>query len=163
MKLFPVDPAGKPRFADRFNGHKGVDIFAPRGTPVLAVDGGSARNTTDPKGGKVVYLKALDGNVYYYAHLDDWSEQHPDNALYIVRAGDVLGLVGSTGNAAGKEPHLHFEMHPDGGSAVNPYAELARVAPAGAVVRPKNGGGGNWGDVGWLVLLYLLATRSSHA
>jgi murein DD-endopeptidase MepM/ murein hydrolase activator NlpD len=134
VKVFPVDPSAHPTFADRFNGHKGTDIFAPRGSHVLAVDGGTARNTTDPKGGNVVYLKAIDGSTYYYAHLDDWAEPHEDNRPYLVRAGDLLGFVGSTGNAKDKPPHVHFEIHPAGSGAVNPFGELVELAPPGAVI-----------------------------
>jgi peptidoglycan LD-endopeptidase LytH len=89
--------------------HEGVDIFAPRGTPVLAVADGwvqKARNT--PTGGLVIWL--TDGTsalTYYYAHLD---EIHVRAGAH-VRAGDVIGTVGNSGNARGASPHLHFAVY----------------------------------------------------
>jgi hypothetical protein len=118
------------RWSDTFNpvGHQGEDIFAPRGTAIVAVDDGQARNTTDPKGGNVVYLVSPDGDTTYYAHLDSWEIPGGAQGAGAVKAGDTIGYVGSTGNAAGKDPHLHFEWHPQGGKAQGPAAALQAAA-----------------------------------
>jgi murein DD-endopeptidase MepM/ murein hydrolase activator NlpD len=126
--FFPVDAGGAPSFADEFGAkHLGADIFAPKGTAVRAVDAGAVRFGTDPLGGNVANLTAADGTRYYYAHLSTW-----EGASRSVNAGDVIGYVGNTGNAASTSPHLHFEIHPGGGAAVDPFPILASVAPPGA-------------------------------
>lgn len=133
MQVFPV--AGRSQYADTWGAardggrsHQGTDIFAELGTPVVAVDDGNARKADDPKGGQVIYLQATDGTRYYYAHLDGYEGDFPRK----VRAGDVIGRVGKTGNAANTSPHLHFELHPGGGEAINPFAELNAVKSAQA-------------------------------
>jgi murein DD-endopeptidase MepM/ murein hydrolase activator NlpD len=93
--------------------HEGVDMIAARGTPVVAVRDGSAQFKTNGLGGRAVWLTADDGDKFYYAHLDDWNGGSRD-----VAAGELIGWVGSTGNAQG--PHLHFETLP-GGSVENPF------------------------------------------
>lgn len=96
--------------------HKGVDIFAKRGTPVVAVSGGVARAKQNNLGGKVVWLyNAGEGKSYYYAHLD--SQLVKGN---LVKVGDTLGLVGNTGNAKYTPPHLHFGIY-GGSGAVDPF------------------------------------------
>jgi murein DD-endopeptidase MepM/ murein hydrolase activator NlpD len=130
LRVFPV--AGNTSFADEFGGrggaHQGVDIFAPEGTPVRAVDDGRVEHATDPKGGTVAMLHSTDGTRYYYAHLSRY-----EGIAGKVRAGDVIAYVGNTGNAAATKPHVHFEMHPGEGPAVDPYpalkATLAPLAP----------------------------------
>jgi len=127
MRNFPVpiDAQGL-QFASRFgDGHEGIDIFAPRDTAVLAVADGIARQASDRRGGKVIYLVEPDGTRYYYAHLDAYDKIRDKPRA--VLAGDLLGFVGTTGNAKGKPPHIHFELRPDGGAKVDPFAELARV------------------------------------
>jgi murein DD-endopeptidase MepM/ murein hydrolase activator NlpD len=153
MTQFPLDAASA--FSDEFGRHQGTDIFAPVGTPVVAVDMGQVRFTTDPKGGIVAYLKTSDGTTYYYAHLS--ATQGQDR---FIAAGDVLGYVGTTGNAAGTSPHLHFEVHPQGSAPVNPYPLLAAMDPAHAKgaaassgMRTASFGSGS----GWLILLALWA------
>lgn len=99
--------------------HEGVDIFAPRKTPVLAVAKGRiTRVNTNRLGGKVVWQRDPERNLsYYYAHLDSQlvnSGQH-------VEIGDTLGLVGNTGNAITTAPHLHFGIYASGYGAVDPY------------------------------------------
>lgn len=95
--------------------HQGVDIFAPKGTATVAVVDGYARPATNGLGGTVVWLyDPLAGRTFYYAHLDRWVF---DNAAR-VRAGDVIGYVGNTGNARGTAPHLHFGIYERG--AIDP-------------------------------------------
>ncbi len=85
--------------------HQGVDIFAPRGTPVLAATNGTVRSTRPNNlGGKVVWLRDALGRSQYYAHLDSQVVRRGDR----VQAGDTIGFVGNTGNARTTPPHLHF-------------------------------------------------------
>jgi murein DD-endopeptidase MepM/ murein hydrolase activator NlpD len=133
IKVFPVDATARPAFADAFGSHRGTDIFAPAGSPLLAVDNGDARADDDPKGGKVIYLRTDDGTVYYYAHLDAYKGSFPRR----VSMGEEIGTVGTTGNAQGKDAHLHFEVHPEGSTeSVDPYPLLLDVAPNGSVKLP---------------------------
>lgn len=95
------DKRGKSRL------HKGVDIKAPRHTPLLAVaDGKIEKLSNSGSAGKAIYLKAADGKRYFYAHLEDWLVAEND----IVKAGQEIGTVGDSGNAKGTTPHLHFEV-----------------------------------------------------
>lgn len=98
--------------------HEGVDIFAPRKTPVVAVtDGLITRTGNQGLGGKQVWQRdAVLGNSYYYAHLDSILTASGRK----VKTGDTLGWVGNTGNAAGGPTHLHFGIYTMGG-AVDPY------------------------------------------
>lgn len=103
-------------WGDRRSGgrrHEGVDMAADRGTSVVAALPGFAELKNTRAGGKSVWLTTPSGNKFFYAHLDEWEGESRD-----VAQGDVLGYVGSTGNAGG--PHLHFEVRP-GGRAINPY------------------------------------------
>lgn len=132
---FPVPgfsiPAIRSRFGvDRDAGrrrHQGVDIFAPRGTPVIAVVEGYARSGTNELGGNVVWLRdGYRGRNLYYAHLDRWAIDGGAS----VRPGDTLGFVGTTGNARSTPPHLHFGIY-DGGP-VDPEPFLLPDDPAPA-------------------------------
>ncbi len=94
--------------------HKGVDMMSPKGTPLVAVVAGEATMRTNGLGGNVVSLNGVDGTRYYYAHLSAW-----EGSSRFVEAGEVVGYVGATGNTTAN--HLHFEIHPGGGEAINPY------------------------------------------
>ncbi|WP_116108747.1 M23 family metallopeptidase [Lewinella sp. IMCC34191] len=100
--------------------HKGNDIFAPRGTPLVAVSDGIVRSTKiGGLGGKTVWLRDGEGRglTYYYAHLDSQLVRPGQ----IVSRGDTLGLVGNTGNARTTPPHLHFGIYRNGARDPFPY------------------------------------------
>lgn len=101
--------------------HEGIDIFATRGTPVVAVKDGRAEAGINGLGGNVVWLRdGWSGRRYYYAHLD----RAAFDGSATVRAGDILGYVGNTGNARTTPPHLHFGIYERG--AVDPLPFLRR-------------------------------------
>jgi len=113
---------GSPFGAPRDGGvreHHGIDIFAPRGTPVVAAAEGTVRRVeTTGIGGKVVWLWESEQNLsLYYAHLDSQLVE-PGRR---VRTGDTLGTVGNTGNARGTPPHLHFGIYRPRRGPVDPY------------------------------------------
>jgi len=110
---------GFPRSGGRF--HEGNDLFAPRRRPAVAVVSGNVVQTVGKLGGNQVKLFGDDGVAYYYTHLDAFG------AKGRVSAGSVIGYVGNTGNAAGGPTHVHFEIHPGGGAAVNPYPRIVGV------------------------------------
>lgn len=95
-------------------------MLAARGTPTVAIESGTVRRLgSGGLGGITIWLTGQSGDEYYYAHLDDWA---PGLSVgQAVGVGELIGFVGSTGNASYSVPHLHFELHPGGGSAVNPY------------------------------------------
>ncbi len=103
--------------------HEGIDIFAEKGTPVLAATEGIVlRLAETPVGGKVVWVLGPAGNNHYYAHLDRFGRVGPGDRI---RAGTPLGYVGNTGNAKSTPPHLHYGVYGDEG-AINPYPLLTR-------------------------------------
>ena len=106
--------------------HQGNDIFAAGGTPLVACEQGVVvRIGTDVLGGTKLWLVGVSGTTYYYAHLMGYApDVHDDMA---VEAGHVLGYVGNSGDASGGPTHLHFEVHPNAGPAVNPYFLLRAV------------------------------------
>ncbi len=113
-----TDTWGAARSGGR--GHQGVDMLAARGTPTVAIESGTIRRMGNGGlGGITIWLTGQSGDEYYYAHLDDWA---PGLSVgQSVSVGELVGYVGSTGNASYSVPHLHFEFHPGGGPAINPY------------------------------------------
>lgn len=112
-----ADTWGEPRSGGRK--HEGVDMISPRGTTIVAVVDGVATPQQNELGGTTIWFTGADGNKYYYAHLDSYAN------LGNVVKGEVIGYVGDTGNAKFSTPHLHFEIHPLGGPAVDPYPTVA--------------------------------------
>ncbi len=113
--------------------HDAIDIMAPHGTPVVAAARGTVEKLFYSKGGGGItaYVRSDDGRwIYYYAHLQEYAPGLREGQR--VTQGDVIGTVGSSGNASPEGPHLHFAVHrvtPNdewhGGSPVNPYPLLA--------------------------------------
>jgi murein DD-endopeptidase MepM/ murein hydrolase activator NlpD len=138
---FPV-PAVGPGAVQSFWGaardggarsHEGIDIFAPRGTPVVAAAEGTVRSTSPNRlGGNVVWLAdGTRGQSLYYAHLDRVIATPGQR----VGVGDTLGFVGNTGNAASTRPHLHFGIYRGGVGAVDPWPFVRPVRGEAPVVR----------------------------
>lgn len=121
-----ADTWGAPRGTGRR--HEGQDIFAPRGTPVLSATNGYIYNIGENSlGGQTVSVISAGGRIYYYAHLDKYAPNIEVRDR--VTTHTVLGYVGTTGNAAGTPPHLHFGIYTMSG-AINPLPLLTdRAAP----------------------------------
>ena len=92
--------------------HQGVDMMAPDGTPIVAPESGFY----EQHGSESFYLQGNSGTLYFGTHL----QEHVAPSGY-VETGQLIALVGHTGNASASGPHLHFEIHPGGGDAVDPY------------------------------------------
>ncbi|MDP8955522.1 MAG: peptidoglycan DD-metalloendopeptidase family protein [Actinomycetota bacterium] len=125
LQICPVDAPnhytssfGDPRSGGR--SHQGNDIMAPYGTPIRAPFPGVATTSSSYLGGLGVYVHGEKGFVFN-AHLSRFGK------LGSVKAGDIIGYVGNTGNARYTSPHNHFEWHPGNGSAVDPYHYLNEV------------------------------------
>jgi murein DD-endopeptidase MepM/ murein hydrolase activator NlpD len=104
--------------------HEGQDIFAPRGTPILsATEGYIANIGENTLGGQTVSVIGAGGRVYYYAHLDSYAP-HLSEGDYVTTQ-TLLGYVGTTGNAAGTPPHLHFGVYQPAHGAMNPLPLLS--------------------------------------
>ncbi|RYX92722.1 MAG: M23 family metallopeptidase [Comamonadaceae bacterium] len=133
--LLPISSVGTAQLTDTYsqsraagNVHEALDIMSPRGTPVLAVDDGRVAKLFLSKPGGVT-LYQFDQNTqyaYYYAHLDRYADGLKEGML--LSKGQVIGYVGSTGNASPDAPHLHFAIFRLGperqwwkGTAVNPF------------------------------------------
>lgn len=123
---------GEVSFTDTFGAarsggrsHEGVDMFAPEGTPLVAVTDGTTflvENVDDDIGGVSLWIRAPNGDTYYYAH-NNSNVVRADGVP--VRQGQLLAYLGRTGNAGGTPAHLHFEIHPGGGQPTNPSAMVA--------------------------------------
>lgn len=114
-----------PRFTPAPHDHEGVDVFAARGTPVVAAaDGTVTTQANTPVGGNAVRITESDGTYYYYAHLERFAVGLQSGKP--IEKGEIIGFVGATGNAEGGSPHVHFEIHPKGGAAVPPVPYLDR-------------------------------------
>jgi murein DD-endopeptidase MepM/ murein hydrolase activator NlpD len=123
-----------PRGTDRQ--HEGQDIFAPKGTPILSATNGYIYKVGENNlGGQTVSVISAGGRVYYYAHLDRYA---PNLAVGDpVTTRTVLGYVGTTGNASGTPPHLHFGIYTMSG-AINPLPLLTdRTTPRITNSRPR--------------------------
>jgi murein DD-endopeptidase MepM/ murein hydrolase activator NlpD len=133
----PVDGVDRDDLRDTFSdargarAHEAIDIMAPRGTPVRAVeDGRVAKLFTSAAGGTTIYMfDPTETYCYYYAHLDRYAAGLREGQA--VERGDVIGYVGSTGNASPNAPHLHFaifrmtsEKQWWKGEPINPYPVL---------------------------------------
>src|SRR3954469_4438683 len=158
--VFPV--LGAAHYSDDFGQaraggpHQGIDILAPKRSLALAAEAGKIKFwTTSANAGCMLYLYGASGTTYYYIHLNNDLTKRNDNrgkcvpgTAYAkglkdgakVSAGQVIGYVGDSGDANGIHPHLHFELHPSGGHAVDPYhwlqtgQHLLFAAPRGTPV-----------------------------
>jgi peptidoglycan hydrolase-like protein with peptidoglycan-binding domain len=129
LQVFPMqggcgftDTWHQPRSGGRL--HEGVDIMGAKGLAIYATNDGviSRMSTGGALGGNAIYVKIPNGTYFYYAHLDSFA---PGIAAGVpVKAGQIIGYNGSTGSTT---PHLHFEVHPFGGPAVNPYQFVKAV------------------------------------
>jgi len=135
--LLPIDGITKNTLSDSFSKSRGpggaqrhhaIDLGAPRGQPVLAVEDGTIRRIKwHPRGGLTIYQYGPEGRYsYYYAHLQKLAKGLAEGCL--VQRGDVIAYVGSTGSAASSSPHLHFEVRKLAdrdawwsGDPINPY------------------------------------------
>lgn len=137
--IVPVEGVDPSRVRDSYTASRGgrthdaVDIMAPRGTPVLAVDSGTIlKLRQNEAGGITIYqLDPAERFVYYYAHLERYQAGLAEGIT--VRRGDVIGFVGTTGNAPRDTPHLHFQVmlyrgrgQYWGGEPINPHPFLNR-------------------------------------
>ena len=143
-RIFPI--IGTVEFSNDFGApraqgsHQGIDMLAPRRALALAAEGGRVRfYSGSSRGGCMLYLDGKSGTQYLYIHLNNDLTEGNDNrggckigvafpaglkSGARVTAGQPIGYVGDSGDANGIHPHLHFEMHPNGGRAVNPYRSL---------------------------------------
>jgi murein DD-endopeptidase MepM/ murein hydrolase activator NlpD len=140
--------------------HHGVDIFAPRGTPALAVaDGEVVRVRTGGLGGRYIWVRdSKRGLSFYYAHLDRQLARTGQR----VRTGDTLGLVGNTGNARTTPPHLHFGVYRRGEGPIDPYHFINELASDPPVLQVDTGSVGAWARTGRDGVLRQAAHASSE-
>lgn len=136
LSVFPVqgpcsfiDTWHDPRGSERL--HIGVDIIAPKGNLVYAVADGTITRTyhvgRDKLSGNGVRLTMADGTYFFYGHFDTIA---PGIEIGVpVKAGQVIGTIGATGNTS--TPHLHLEIHPGGGDAINPYPIMKAIDACG--------------------------------
>jgi murein DD-endopeptidase MepM/ murein hydrolase activator NlpD len=125
-KMCPVPGAGfsndwgQPRSGGRR--HQGNDMFAPNGTANIAIVSGTVKFGDAGLGGMGATVTGADGTTYLYYHLSEYV-----GGPRQVNQGEVIGKVGHTGNAPSTAPHTHFEIHPGGGAAANPYPTLSKI------------------------------------
>ncbi|KRG71185.1 hypothetical protein ABB29_03085 [Pseudoxanthomonas dokdonensis] len=127
--LVPVDNVRAQDIADTWGGarsggrgHQGVDIFAPRGTPVRSVGPGIVLQVGhNTLGGNVVWVLGRGRQRHYYAHLDSFG---PVSRGDLIESGQLLGHVGDSGNAKGTPTHLHYGIYVPGQGAINPWPML---------------------------------------
>jgi peptidoglycan LD-endopeptidase LytH len=141
----PVDDVTKREIADTWHAprsgdrvHEGQDIFAPKGTKVLSATNGYIYKIGENNlGGQTVSVISSGGRIYYYAHLDEYAPGLKVGDPVTTRT--LLGFVGTTGNAQGTPPHLHFGVYTFGyGDAINPLPLITdRPAPTITRTRPK--------------------------
>ncbi len=146
--VFPI--LGEATWTDDFGdargqgSHEGNDLLAPRRALALAAEAGQVKFwTTSARAGCMLYLEGASGTEYLYIHLNNDLTDENDNrgkcvpgVAYAggltsgdkVAAGEPIAFVGDSGDANGISPHLHFEVHPDGGGATNPYPHLKRAS-----------------------------------
>ena len=139
--VFPV--AGKHDFTDTYGAfradtgfHEGNDVFAPFGTPIVAVaDGRLYRVGTLKISGNRLWLRDRHGYRFFYCHLSDFAASAYNGAD--VHAGEIIGFVGNTGDAEPTPPHLHFEVHMPDDTVVDPYRFLHKWDQRGVVSTAK--------------------------
>ena len=140
----PLEDVSKRAIADTWQAprgtgrhHEGQDIFAPRGTPILSATRGIVfKIGENPLGGQTVSVIGSGGRIYYYAHLDSYARGIEVGDPVTTRT--VLGYVGTTGNAQGTPPHLHFGVYTSTG-AINPLPLLTdRNPPAVTTTAPPD-------------------------
>jgi Peptidase family M23 len=154
--IFPVvgsvayhDDFGEPRAGGT---HQGIDVVAARHAPAVAVEPGTVEFwTTSASAGCMLYLHGDSGTTYLYIHLNNDLTGRNDNRGECVAgtayapglnnrahvvAGQLIGFVGDSGDADGIHPHLHFEVHPGGGAAVDPYPYLRKAQPLMFYAKP---------------------------
>lgn len=143
----PVDDVSKREIADTWGAprsggrtHEGQDIFAPKGTKILSATNGYVYKIGENNlGGQTVSVISSGGRIYYYAHLHEYAPNLKVGDPVTTRT--VLGFVGTTGNAQGTPPHLHFGVYTFGfGNAINPLpliTDRAAPAPAPTMTRTK--------------------------
>ena len=144
--IIPLNPIKTEMIEDTYGAersggrrHEGTDIFAPRFTPVVsAYDGIILKIGRDVLGGNIVKIFGSDKRIYYYAHLSSYTKYEIGDK---VKQSEVIGFVGSTGNAVSTPPHLHFEimeikwLFPLITENINPYSELQN---AGIIKMPDS-------------------------
>lgn len=137
-----------PRSGPPVHQHQGNDVFSAFDTPVRAPVDGTVRFEVGGLGGNALYVTVPDGTYYYMAHLNGFNRDLSNGAA--VKQGQVIGYNGDSGNAKGGAPHVHFEVHPRGGAAVDPKPfldawvsdALARVPELIGSFRPKGDNAG---------------------
>jgi hypothetical protein len=135
-----TDTWGAQRYAGGYHPHHGQDLICAEGTPVLAVEPGTVRFSSDPLGGITLLLVRPDGSFWYYAHLERYANGIVDGEH--VRTGQPIGLCGATGDAT--ISHLHFSLYAATGQAIDPMPYLVswlHRAERTAGLQPSRGTG----------------------